>query len=109
MERRASMPEVAPGDAVRTLIEKVGAMDLDDLRDAHNELFPEAPIPPFEPGSEEASVRRKVLEYLASGVVLEEILDLWSIVFPEAWNVYYDEETGTIHYLVEPEALQQAD
>jgi hypothetical protein len=48
VERRLSMPEVAPVDAVRTLIEKVGAMDLDDLRDVHNERFPESPIPPKE-------------------------------------------------------------
>ena len=105
------MPEVTPADAVRTLTENVRAMDLDDLRDAHNELFPETPIPPIDPrtSSQEAGIRQKVLTYLAGGVAVEEILDLWSAVFPEAWNVYYDDESGTIHYLVEPQAIQQAD
>ncbi len=103
------MPEVAPADAVRTLTEKVRAMNLDDLRDAHNELFPETPIPPIDPASSGQLVRQKVLDYLAGGVAVEEILDLWNVIVPEAWNVYYDDETGKIHYLVEPEALQPAD
>jgi hypothetical protein len=103
------MPELAPAEAVQTLTEKVRAMDLDDLRDAHNELFPEAPIPPIEPSSQGAGVRQKVLTYLAGKLAVEEILDLWSAVFPEAWNIYYDDETGKIHYLVEAEAIQQAD
>ena len=103
------MPEVTPADAVKTLTEKVRAMDLDDLRDAHNELFPETPIPPIDPRSQEAGIRQKVIDYLTCGIAVEEILDLWSAVFPEAWNVYYDDETGTIHYLVEPEAIPRAD
>jgi hypothetical protein len=103
------MPEVTPADAVKTLTEKVRAMDLDDLRDAHNELFPETPIPPIDPSSQEADIRQKVIDYLTGGIAVEEILDLWSAVFPEAWNVYYDDETERIHYLVEPEAIQHAD
>ena len=103
------MPEVAPNVAVQTLSEKVRAMDLDDLRDAHNELFPETPIPRIEPSSQGIGVRQKVLTYLAGTLAVEEILDLWSVVFPEAWNIYYDDETGKIHYLLEPEAIQQAD
>ena len=71
------MPEVTPADAVRTLTEKVRAMDLDDLRDTHNELFPETPIPPIDPTSQGTGVRQKVLTYLAGGVAVEEILDLW--------------------------------
>ncbi len=60
------MPEVTPADAVRTLTEKVRAMDLDDLRDVHNELFPETPIPRINPSSQGAGVRQKVLAYLAA-------------------------------------------
>ena len=103
------MPEMTPADAVQTLIEKARAMDVDDLRDAHNELFPETPILPIDPGPQEADIRRKVLDYLGHGVAVEEILDLWSAVFPDASNLSYDEETGTIHYLVEPEVIRQAD
>jgi hypothetical protein len=103
------MPDVGPNEAVQTLSEKVREMDLDDLRDAHNELFPETPIPPIEPSSHGVGVRQRVLIYLAGNVAVEEILDLWSAVFPEAWNVYYDDEIGKIHYLLEPEAIQRVD
>lgn len=103
------MPEMALADAVRMVTEKVRAMDLDDLRDIHNALFPRARIPPIDPSSQGVDVRQKVLTYLASEVAVEEILDLLKIVFPEAWNVYYDEETGTIQYLHESEAIRQAD
>jgi hypothetical protein len=103
------MPEVTPGDAVQRLLEDVRGMDHDDLRETHNELFPEKPISPVTSSSQAASIRQKVLDYLASEVTVEEILDLWSIIRPEARNVYFDDESGTIHYLVEPEALQPAD
>ena len=59
------MPEVTPAEAVQTLSERVRAMDLDDLRDAHNELFPETPIPPIDPSSQGVGIRQKVLTYLA--------------------------------------------
>jgi hypothetical protein len=103
------MPEMTPTDAAQRLIEEVRAMDLGDLRDAHNELFPQDPIPPIDPPAHGDAVRRKVLDYLANGVAVEEIIALWSTVFPDAWDVYCDEESGTIHYLVEPEAIPQAD
>lgn len=103
------MPQVAPADAAQKLIKEVQEMDLDDLRDAYNELFPEMPIPQTVLPTEGEAVRKKVLDYLAGGVAVEEIIDLWSAVFPEAWNIYFDEESGTIHYLVEPEAMPQAD
>ena len=54
-------------------------------------------------------VRQKVLDYLGRGIEVEEILDLWNVAFPETWNVSYDEDADTIHYLIEPEAIQQAD
>lgn len=103
------MPEVTPADAAQKLIKKVKEMDLDDLRDAHHELFPEMPIPQTNLPTEGEAVRKKVLDYLAGNVAVEEIIDLWSAVFPEAWNICFDEESGTIHYLVEAEAMPQAD
>jgi len=103
------MPQVTPADAAQELIEKVHEMDLDDLRDAYNELFPETPISRSVPPTQGEAFRKKMFDYLEGGVAVEEIIDLWSAVFPEAWNVYFDEETGTIHYLIEPEAMPQTD
>src|SRR4051794_17142831 len=76
-EENPSMPQVTPADAAQKLIKVVQAMDLDDLSDAHNELFPETPIPKTVLPSEGEAVRKKVLDYLAKGVAVEELIDLW--------------------------------
>ncbi len=101
------MPQLTPADAAQKLIKQVREMDLDDLRDAYNELFPETPISQDVLPAEGEAFRKKVVDYLEGGVAVEEIIDLWSAVFPEAWSVYFDEESGTIHYLIEPEPMRQ--
>jgi hypothetical protein len=103
------MPQLTPADASQKLIQQVQQMDLDDLRDAHHELFPEASIPQANLPTEREAVRKEVLDYLEHGVAIEELIDLWSAVFPDAWNIYFDEESEKIHYLVEPEARPQVD
>jgi len=103
------MPTLAKRQAVEKLIQAVRGMSLDDLLDFHNELFPEEPKAELDPKNGGTVVREKVLDYLGRGVEVEEILDLWNVAFPEAWNVSYDDEADTIQYLVEPEAIRQAD
>jgi hypothetical protein len=76
--------------------------------DFHNELFPEDQLRELDQQNGCTAVRQKVLDYLARGLEVEEILDLWNVAFPEAWNVSYDDETETLQYLVEPEAIRQA-
>ena len=49
------------------------------------------------------------MDYLGRGLEIEEILDLWNVAFPAARNVYYDDETETIHYNNEPESVRQAE
>ncbi len=101
------MPQLTPADAVKELSEKVRGMDLDDLRDAYNELFPEASVSQDVVSSNGEAFRRKVVNYLAGSPAVEEIIDLWIAVFPEASRVYFDEECGTIHYIIAPEAMTQ--
>ncbi len=101
------MPQVSPAEAASKLSEKVRGMDLDDLRDAYNELFPETPVSQDVVSSNGEAFRKKVLDYLAGSLAVEEIIDLWIAVFPEASSVYFDEEFGTIHYVIAPEAISQ--
>jgi len=77
-------------------------MGPDDLLDFHNELFPEEPESELDPKDGVAAVRKKVTDYLGRGLEIEEILDLWNVAFPEARNVYYDDETDTIHCPTDP-------
>jgi hypothetical protein len=46
---------------------------------------------------------------VSQGLEVEEILDLWNVAFPEAWNVYFDDETDTIHYSEQPQSVHHAD
>jgi hypothetical protein len=101
------VPQVTPADAAKKLSEKVRGMDLDDLRDAYNELFPETPVSQDVVSSNGQAFRKKVLDYLAGSPAVEELIDLWIAVFPEASSVYFDEECGTIHYIIAPEAMTQ--
>ena len=101
------MPTLAKRDAVEKLIQTARGMGRDDLLDFHNELFPEDQLGELDQQNSCTAVRQEVLDYLARGLEVEEILDLWNVAFPEAWNVSYDDETETLQYLVEPEAIRQ--
>jgi hypothetical protein len=103
------MPTLAKREAIEKLIQAVQGMSPDDLLDFHNELFPQKPESELDPKNGVAAVRKKVTDYLGRGLEVEEILDLWNVAFPEAWNVYYNDETDTIHYLEEPESIRQAE
>jgi hypothetical protein len=103
------MPTLAKREAVEKLIQAVRGMSLDDLLDFHNEMFPEGPMADLVTQNDGNMVRQKVLDYLGRGVEVEEILDLWNVAFPEAWNVTYDDEADTIQYLIEPDAIRYAD
>ena len=103
------MPTTSLAEAGWAIGDKVEVMGLDDLRDAHNEMFPATPIQPIDSRSEEASIRQKMIAYLRADIAVQEVLELWSIIFPETHSVHQDDETGMIHYLVDPVAVRLAD
>jgi hypothetical protein len=107
MRRRIAMPTIAKAEAVEKLTQAARGMGLDDLMDFHNELFPEDQIAELDQDNGCATVRQKVLDYLGRGIEVEELLDLWNVAFPEAWNVSYNDETDTLQYQLEPEAIEQ--
>jgi hypothetical protein len=109
MKGRPDMPPLATRDAIEQLTRAVQGMGRDDLRDFHNELFPEEPALKVNGRDGLAAVRKKVMDYLGRGLEIEEILDLWNVAFPKAWNVHYDDETETIQYLEEPESIRTAE
>jgi hypothetical protein len=39
-----------------------------------------------------------VARQIRDGLEAEEIVDLWNVVFPEDYHVWYNEETKEIHY-----------
>jgi hypothetical protein len=104
-----AMPTIAKREATRELVQAVQSMSADDLLDFHNELFPEKPESTLDSIQGVEAVRKKATDYLGQRLEVEEILDLWNVAFPEAWNVYYDDETDMIHFSKQPESVHQAD
>lgn len=103
------MPALAKREAIARLTQAAQRMSPDDLLEFHNELFPESPESQVDPNGGVDAVARKVADYLRRGLEVEEILDLWNVAFPGDWNVSYDDETDTIHYLEVPQSIPQAD
>ncbi len=103
------MPAVSPREAIEKLIQVVERMDADDLLDFHNEVFPQERKSELSPKDSGADDRRKILDYIAQGLEIEEILDFWYVVFPGSRNVGYDENDQTIHYTKASEVVESTE
>lgn len=103
------MPDLSTREAAERLVRAVESMESYDLLDFYNEVFPEVPRSQLDAADAGAGDRRKVIDYIVKGLEIEEIVDLWNVAFPETCNVYYDDETATIHYSEEPEVSQLAE
>jgi hypothetical protein len=68
------MPGLSPRQATEKLTDAVESMNADDLLDFHNEVFPQDRKLELSQDSGESD-RRKILEYIAQGLEIEEILD----------------------------------
>ncbi len=79
------MPAVTMAEAT----EKIARAD--ELVEIYAEMFPERTTPT-------APLARDIVEHIRHGLLPEETVDLWNVVFPEDRNVWYDEEANAIHY-----------
>ena len=82
------MAAIATDKAVGMLKQAIGQFQADDLREVYNELFPERPISEGETRKDPALVERRVLQHIDNGLEIQEILDLWRVVFPKDRNVF---------------------
>jgi hypothetical protein len=48
----------------------------------------------------------RLVEHVNSGLEIDEVIDLWGLIFPRHRNVWYDdEEEERLHYNEEAEAV----
>jgi hypothetical protein len=85
------MPALTKGEATEKIARAVEKARAYELMEIYAELFPERTTPP-------APVAGDIIEYIRHGLLTEEILDLWNVVFPEDHNVWYGEEENAIRY-----------
>ncbi|MEX2185686.1 MAG: hypothetical protein WD875_02785 [Pirellulales bacterium] len=85
------MPALSKDQAAERLAAAVETAKASALAEFYAELFPERPVPAeLVPGELAFHVRHEL--------EVEEIVDLWNVVFPEDRDVWYDEEENTIRY-----------
>ncbi len=88
------MPTLEKNDAAARLIQALKEFKRDDLIAAYDEVFPEA----TDAGKSDDELLAAVVGRLENGIDLEEIVDLWNVVFPGHHGVTFDEEKSRMHY-----------
>jgi hypothetical protein len=101
------MPVVTKDKALELLTnevqEKFGA---DELLEVYNEVFPDEPYTDEEAHEDVTPLIEQLVDHVNSGLGVEEVIDLWGLIFPRHRNVWYDDEEERLHYNEEAEAVQ---
>jgi len=93
---------IVPRDAaVQRLLAEIEQSKWDDILAVYDELFPESSgssAPSDNEDTRRDSMIAAIQCHAKQGLEVEEILDLWNVVFPKHVNVWYEEESETIHF-----------
>jgi hypothetical protein len=92
------MPAIKKDQAVSKLTDAIRALQPDDVADIYNELFPEAPSDVSSVKKDPGRFQKQIIDHIDKGLELEEILDLWRVLFPKDRRVHFDEETKELKY-----------
>ena len=103
------MATIKKQQAVDQLTRAIKNAPPDDLVEIHNELFPQSPTTESEASKDLSALVAKIAEHVAGGLEVEEILDLWNVIFPTHHRVWFDEDDGLIHYDEKIEHVGQVD
>lgn len=82
--------------------EKLGA---DELLEVYNEVFPDNPYTEEEAYKDVTPLIERLVGHVNSGLEIDEVIDLWGLIFPRHRNVWYDDEEERLHYNEEAEAV----
>jgi hypothetical protein len=96
------MPALSTNEAAERLARKVEQAKPSALSEIYAELFPEKP-------AEATPSAADLAHHVRSGLEVDEIVDLWNVIFPGDRNVWYDEEGEKIHYNEEAVGYAEAD
>jgi len=92
------MATIAKERAVHLLSTAVQKANANYLVEIYNEVFPQNPTTEQEAVQKAARLVGQVIDHINKGLEVEEILDLWHVVFPKHRRVWFDEEEDRIHY-----------
>ncbi|MBI1918550.1 MAG: hypothetical protein HYS12_27980 [Planctomycetes bacterium] len=99
------MPTITRDRAVELLTNAVETSPPDDLVEIYNELFPADPTTRDVANKNPQPISQKVLEHIRHGLEIEEILDLWNVIFPRRRHFRFEEEDELFYYDEEREPV----
>ena len=102
------MPTITIEAAVERIVSQIQQFGRDDLVEVYNEVFPHDPVT-MDGDIENAGLLAAVMSRVQEGLEVEEVIDLWNVVFPKHKNVWYDDEATNIRYNEEPERVESSD
>lgn len=103
------MSVLTKDEAVERMSAEISQFGYDDLVEVHNELFPASPESTDSGQVDCDEVLAGITRHIQGSLEVEEIVDLWNVVFPKDRNVWYDEETESIHFNEEPPEVESTD
>jgi hypothetical protein len=103
------MATITKQQAVDRLTQAVAGAHPDDLVEIYNELFPDQPTNEGVANQDTTALVEKINAHIDDGLEVEEILDLWNVIFPTHRRVWFDEDEGVIHYDEKIEPVSQVD
>src|SRR5262249_48755309 len=100
------MPVVTKEQALELLTNEVQEkLGPDELLEVYNEVFPEDPYTLEEAEEDSDPLVEQLVDHINGGLEIDEVMDLWGLIFPKHRNVWYDDEEERIHYNEEREAV----
>jgi hypothetical protein len=100
------MPVITKQHALELLTNEVQAkLGADELLEVYNEVFPDHPYTAEEVAKDSGPLVEQLVDHIEGGREIDEVMDLWGLIFPKHRNVWYDDEEERIHYNQEPEAV----
>jgi hypothetical protein len=100
------MPVVTKAKALELLTNEVQQkLGADELLEVHNEVFPEDPRTEVEAHEDVTRLIGQLVRHVNSGLEIDEVIDLWGLIFPRHRNVWYDDEEERLHFNEEAEAV----
>ena len=100
------MPVITKEQALELLTNEVqDKLGADELLEVYNEVFPDDPYTAEEVEEDSGPLIEQLVDHINGGLEIDEVMDLWRLIFPKHRNVWYDDEEERIHYNEEPEAV----
>lgn len=100
------MPVLARDQVIELLTKAVEELlPPDDLLQVHNELFPDDQVTREELDADDTPAIEDILNYINSDLAVEDLLDLWNLIYPKHRHVWYDDQAEKFHYHEESSPL----